>query len=357
MRALPLAVALCYLLAGCSAPFVHDAGTERGTEADGPPPFDYPPGYGPDGVTNGSLAARTHEATVDSLDRYRLEIDRTLRSENRTDRLAYTWTQGPSAARANYRTYNATSSETVGVWKQGETLRVSRGPGRYSRLPASSYLTVQGDVRAFPVTGFLDSRFSYATGTLARLNASSTEATPVRREGETLLRVTSRTPPAREQVAYHSFEVTLWVDESGQVRRVERRTERTLDGTRVTAVTDARLTEVGTADPSPPVWLDRTANVTAKAEGGLLVVTHHGGPAVEFAGYTPIVGDSDGSRTAPLNGSLAAGDTVYVYKVRDSAELTASRTRPNDSEYRPESGLLYFAAGNETVGVRVGAEV
>lgn len=354
MRTLHALVVLSVLLAGCSGPF--GFGDEQAANQLS---VDYPPGYGPDGVTNGTLAARTHESQLDDLDRYRLDLRGSFRSDDGTGNLSYTWTQGPTAARANYTTYNETTTETVGVWKRGETLRVSRGPGPYLRWPKSRFLTMQADVRVFPVTDFLDDRFTYALGALPRLNESTSDVTIVERDGERLFRVRSTThPPTRgANVSYHEFEVTLWVDESGLVRRVERRAARTAFGERADQRTVARLTTTDVPAPSEPAWLDRTANVTAHADDGLLVVEHHGGPAVESAGYTPVAGDTDSSQTVPLNGSLAPGDTVYVYESHDGARLTASRTRPNETEYRPESGLLYFAAGNETVGVTVGANL
>ena len=107
--------------------------------------------------------------------------------------------------------------------------------------------------------------------------------------------------------------------------------------------------------PRQPTWLDRSANVTARMDAGLLVVEHRGGATVPFAGPTPVVGDGDGRRSVRLNGSLAPGDTVFVYRRAEDGRLTASRTRPNQNQYRQVSGGLSFLAGNETVGVTVGA--
>lgn len=173
-----------------------------------------------------------------------------------------------------------------------------------------------------------------------------------------LLHVRTTTAPRRviPNSTYHAFELSLWVDEAGVVHRAAWRSNRTVRGRSWQQDTVVRLTAIGTADAIPPTWLDRTANVTASAENGLLVVEHRGGPAVPFAGYTPVVGDDDGHRTAPLDGSLSPGDTVFVYYSRDDGGFTATRERPTTEQYVPQSGRISFAAGNETVGVRVAAE-
>jgi hypothetical protein len=364
-----VALVLCVVVAGCAGPPGSATGTAEPSDApsattagaDGSSTaassFEYPPGYGPAGVTNGSRAAQTHTARLDGRQRYRLHVDSQYTRGGERGNLSYTWTQGPTAARANYTRYNVSSAETVGVWKQGDTLRVSRGSGPYPRLPKSKFVTVDGDVRLFPVTGFLDERFAYARGTLYRLNASTSDATVVTRGGERLLRVRTTTPPPtpNRNVSYHSFELTLWVDQSGLVQRVERRATRTRRGQRSRDRTTARLVTENVPRPRQPTWLDRSANVTARMDAGLLVVEHRGGATVPFAGPTPVVGDGDGRRSVRLNGSLAPGDTVFVYRRAEDGRLTASRTRPNQNQYRQVSGGLSFLAGNETVGVTVGA--
>lgn len=362
MRRTLTVLALICLLAGCSAPFATgtpDAdlqGSATGTAAE----FSYPEGYGPDGVTNGSRAATLHESRVDKLDRYRLVIDQTSDIGDRSGSLAFTWTQGPDATYGNYTSYNATESETTAVWKQNGTLRVSR-----QRVPdvgdlRSRYLTMQGDVDVLLVSGLLSDRPGYAASSLRRLNASTTSATVVRRNGTKLLRVRTTPPPSNDlptNSTYDSYEETMWVDESGIVQRKALRVNRTVRDWTWNSSTAVRLSEVGTAAPKPPAWLDRTADVTASAEDGLLVVEHRGGPSVPFAGYTPLIGDADGHRTAPLNGSLSAGDTLFIYFSQEEGGFTAARERPDHEEYLPQSGSISFAAGNETVGVKVAAEL
>jgi hypothetical protein len=370
MRTLPVvALVLCVVFAGCAGPPGSATGTAetpdapRATTAGADDSsttassFEYPPGYGPTGVTNGSRAATVHTSRLDRLQGYRLHVDSQYTRGGERGNLSYTWMQGPTAARANYTTFNASSTETIGVWKQGGTLRVSRGSGPYPRLPKSKFVTVDGSVRLFPVTGFLDERFAYARGSLHRLNASTSDATVVTRGDERLLRVRTTTPPptANRNVTYRSFELTLWVDQSGLVQRVERRATRARQGQRSRDRTTARLATGNAPRPRPPAWLDRSANVTARMDAGLLVVEHRGGATVPFAGVTPVVGDGDDRRSVRLDGSLAPGDTVFVYRRAEDGRLTASRTRPKQNQYRQASGRLYFSAGNETVGVKVGA--
>lgn len=139
MRRLTAALALLTVLVGCSAPFASGPPGADDHPTDTAAEFASPAGYGPDGVTNGSLAAAAHESGLGEYERFRLVIDQRSRIGDRSGRLAFTWTATGETAYANYTSYNGTASETTEVWKT----KLSAFPARLRsirgiRRPATS---------------------------------------------------------------------------------------------------------------------------------------------------------------------------------------------------------------------------
>jgi len=117
---------------------------------------------------------------------------------------------------------------------------------------------------------------------------------------------------------FDSFAGRMTMTPDGLVRSLRITTaNETADGETVTMRIDLSVSRIETGSLSPPAWLDEPPQLAASTaeDGQLLVVEHTGGAAIDARTNLTVGRQFSGLGNVTLDSELAAGDTVYVYRV------------------------------------------
>lgn len=263
MRSKPLAaltVAVLLLTAGCS--FLGGNGTP-GASPDGSPgdpaagSFEYPAGYEASGVTAADAAVTTHEDAITSLDSYTMTYNATVDTSQSTVFVNYSQRADLADERALVRSRYATTDQFYGSRTQfytADTLYV-RSDQRGSNN------TRYGNVsRQFNASELVPTRFVRPMLT----NVTYGEAEVVTRSGVRLAKYESESLDNSSAIrgdttgaAVENFSATVWVDDSGVVRRVVYETTVVRNGEERSLRVVVDVSAVGETDVARPDWISK----------------------------------------------------------------------------------------------------
>lgn len=249
-------------LAGCSV-LLGDGGagpstatpipepTATATPTPGPAAFDYPDGYGPDGVTDATAAAETHAGTLAGYDSYRIRFDVAVGAGNGTE------------SRFSYRLSVDQTDETAleiredGVVTRRQYYENDRLYANVETPDGEQYNATDAPFapEAFGGGEFIDPLFGAVDyGTPERVETDN--GTVYRYRSERVTDPRAIVPGNVVDEGIRRFDVQLLVHEDGYVRGA-RYTVVTEKGTELQGV--AVVDSVGDERVERPAWYDRAA--------------------------------------------------------------------------------------------------
>ncbi|WP_254837629.1 DUF7537 family lipoprotein [Natronomonas marina] len=248
-------VVVLTLLSGCSA-VLDGGGNGNATDGDGPSDpagFEYADGYGPDGVTDGSVAVESHQSSLidggsfTGTYTYEVEANNETTAVNVESRVDF-------ESEENYQRVDVDtpqSTSVVEVYRNSDT--------RYRRSEFNNQSSVQSQDRTFvaenvtaldPVRPLL-------------LNISAYDSSVVERNGTTVV-VYEKTSSegvdsfygVQDSANISSFSGTMAVDSDGVVRSADYEMTYTVDGQQRTLSVEYSLSAVGDTSVERPAWVD-----------------------------------------------------------------------------------------------------
>lgn len=236
---------------------------------------EYPPGYGPSGITDPARAANGQSTTLSAQESYTLRLNLTTT----TDRSSSVVT---ALQRLNATTQRAYTNLSLDSALGGIVVeQYQNGSTAYSRTNSSMF----GNGTEYNVTRQPFDATYNATSTTTSYqqylaNASYGSAQQVERNGETLFRYNATgltdagaflgadmSRVTTENVS--SFNASVLVDQKGLIRSLSYTATYTTGGTETTKTFDLQVTGLNATSVSEPDWLDEAkANVSAQGTTG-----------------------------------------------------------------------------------------
>lgn len=300
-----------------------------------PPPngsVEYPPGYGPSGITNASRASNQFASTLARQDSYTAGYGRTIATPSNIDNRTLSTIQFDAAVnatsrrvRTNMSVSNRSGEYRVATYQLGRrSYRLENGPSDTAPQYDTRNLTFNETTTTASFASFEQFFASMDYG----------NAQLVTRDGDTLIRydTTLADPggffgPSAETDTIENFTGVVLTDQQGLIRQFSYSMNYEASGTPIEQSYEFSVTDLNTTSVSEPGWLaEATANTSLQmpvitTEQETKTPTPTGEPlmtttdtrtetATPTATPTPTTTEAAATTTAPTNESITGGTTT-----------------------------------------------